>query len=64
MSQQSFRNIKATKRYLKEKDLLAVPYDKSVDICLMKRVSYEVKLSITIRTSHSNKKKCQAPCLP
>ena len=43
--QKSSRNIQMTKRYLKEKDLLAVPFDKGVGICLMKRTAYNEKLS-------------------
>ena len=34
-----------TKRYLKEHDLLAVPFDKGIGICIMKRSDYEEKLS-------------------
>ena len=33
-----------TKKYLKENDLLAVPYDKGAGICLMKRRTYEQKM--------------------
>ena len=43
--QKPSRHIQATKRYLKERDLLAVPFDKVVGICLMKREAYEEKLS-------------------
>ena len=43
--QVSNRNVQATKRYLKEKSLLAVPFDKGVGICVMKRQAYEDKLS-------------------
>ena len=34
-----------TKRYLREKDLLAVPFDKGNDICVMKRQTYISKLN-------------------
>ena len=34
-----------TKRYLREKDLLAVPFDKGAGICMMKRQTYISKLS-------------------
>ena len=33
-----------TKRYPKENDLLAVPYDKGTGICVMKRESYNEKM--------------------
>ena len=33
-----------TKKYLKEHNLLAVPFDKSIGICLMKSQAYENKL--------------------
>ena len=34
-----------TKRYLKEHDLLAIPFDKGIGMCIMKRSDYEEKLS-------------------
>ena len=37
-----------TKRYLKEHDLLAIPFDKGIGICLMKCKTYEEKLSSII----------------
>ena len=42
--QTSSRNIQMTKRYLKQKDLLAVPFDKGIGICLMKKETYNEKL--------------------
>ena len=33
-----------TQRYLKQNDLLAVPFDKGVGICLMKRDTYQRKM--------------------
>ena len=33
-----------TKRYLKEHDLLAIPFDKGIGICLMKSTTYNYKL--------------------
>ena len=44
-NQKSPRNISLTKRYLKEHDLLAIPFDKGVGVCLMKRKTYERKLN-------------------
>ena len=43
--QKSTRNIQLTKRYLKENNLLAVPFDKGVGVCLMKKDAYNEKLS-------------------
>ena len=43
--QKNSRNIQMTKKYLKDNDLLAVPFDKGVGICVMKRCDYEKKLS-------------------
>ena len=40
----SSRNIQLTKRYLKENDLVAVPFDKGIGICVMKRQDYHRKL--------------------
>ena len=42
--QKPSRNILLTKRYLKENDLLAVPFDKGIGICLMSKETYETKL--------------------
>ena len=47
--QKASNNIKATKRYLKEKELLAVPFDKGVGICLMKKGDYETKLDAILQ---------------
>ena len=38
------RHLKMTLKYLKTNDLVAVPFDKGVGICLMKRQDYEQKL--------------------
>ena len=38
-----------TKRYSKEKELLAVPFDKGVGICLMKKGDYETKLDAILQ---------------
>jgi len=39
------RNIAMTNKYLKENDLLAVPFDKGVGTCIMKRSVYNEKLT-------------------
>ena len=41
----SSRNIKLTKTYLQQNDLLAVPFDKGIGICLMKRDTYNSKMN-------------------
>ena len=41
----SSRNIMLTRRYLKENNLLAVPFDKGVGICLMKKETYHTKMN-------------------
>ena len=41
----SSRNIQMTKRYLMDNNLLAVPFDKGVGICLMKKEDYCSKLN-------------------
>ena len=43
------RNIECTKRYLKENNLLAVPFDKGIGICLMKKEDYHSKLDEILR---------------
>ena len=44
----SSRNILLTKKYLKEKDLLAIPFDKGIGICIMKRETYNSKTEAII----------------
>ena len=46
--QKSPRNIQMTKKYLKDHNLLVVPFDKGIGICLMKRV-YNNKLNDIIQ---------------
>ena len=38
------RNVMLTSRYLKENDLLAVPFDKGIGICIMSKETYRKKL--------------------
>ena len=40
----SSKNIQMTKKYLKDHDLLAVPFDKGIGICIMKREDYHSKM--------------------
>ena len=42
------RNITLTKQYLKENDLLAIPFDKGVGICLMHKNAYHDKMNAII----------------
>ena len=44
-SQRTPRHIIITKQYLREKDLLAVPFDKGSGICMMKSQTYTSKLN-------------------
>ena len=53
----SSRNIQKTKRYLKENDLLAVPFDKGIGICLMKREDYQKKLDDILKLPQFKKVK-------
>ena len=43
--QKTPRNISMTKAYLKKNDLVAVPFDKGVGICLMKKEQYHEKMN-------------------
>ena len=40
----SSKHIRMTKKYLKDHDLLAVPFDKGIGICLMKKDMYHSKM--------------------
>lgn len=43
--QKTPRNVQMTRKYLKENDLLAVPFDKGIGICLMKTDTYNENLT-------------------
>ena len=45
----SSRNVAMTSKYLKENDLVAVPFDKGVGICIMKRNMYNEKLNAILQ---------------
>ena len=47
----STRNVDMTKKYLKDNNLLAVPFDKGIGICIMKKEVYESKLDAIIDLS-------------
>ena len=44
----STRNIQMTKKYLKENNLLAIPFDKGIGICIMKKDTYNKKMETII----------------
>ena len=45
----SSKNIQMTKKYLKDHELLAVPFDKGVGICVMKQEDYHAKMDTIIQ---------------
>ena len=53
--QKSPRNLILTKKYLKEHELLAVPFDKGVGICLMKKSTYQNKMSDILKLDQFEK---------
>ena len=44
----SSRHIQLTKKYLKVENLLAIPFDKGIGICMMKKETYENKMNTII----------------
>ena len=44
-----------TKWYLKENNLLAVPFDKGIGICVMKKDAYHTKLNAILQLSQFEK---------
>ena len=54
-SQKPARNLTLTKRYIKENDLVAVPFDKGVGVCLMRRESYTKKMADILKLSQFEK---------
>ena len=53
------KNIMQTKKYLKDHDLLAIPFDKGIGICLMKKSAYHEKLNSIINLPQFNFKKIE-----
>ena len=55
------RNINMTRKYLKENNLLAVPFDKGIGICVMKTETYHKKMDDIIKLPQFEKieKKCK-----
>ena len=49
------RNVQLTRRYLKDNDLVAVPFDKGTDICVMKVNVYQEKLMNILKSSQFQK---------
>ena len=47
--QKSTRNITMTKKYLKDNNLLAIPFDKGIGICVMKKEEYSKKLNTILQ---------------
>ena len=45
----SSRNITLTKKYLKDNNLLAVPFDKGIGICVMSKEAYHTKLDAILQ---------------
>ena len=45
----SSKNIQRTKKYLKDHDLLAIPFDKGVGICIMKKETYHERMDDIIK---------------
>ena len=53
--QKTPKNLLMTKKYLKERGLLAIPFDKGIGICLMKRETYENKMSDLLKLDQFKK---------
>ena len=53
--QKTPRYLSMTKKYLKDKDLLAIPFDKGIGICLMKKETYEAKMSDLLELDYIKK---------
>ena len=47
--QKSTRKITMTKKYLKDNNLLAIPFDKGIWICVMKKEGYSKKLNTILQ---------------
>ena len=54
-NQKAPSNIMLTKKYLNKNNLLAVPFDKGVGICLMKKETYENKIDDILKLSQFEK---------
>ena len=55
--QKQSRNLTMTKRFLKENNLIAVPFDKGIGICVMKKEDYNKKLDTILQLPQFEKLK-------
>ena len=53
----SDKGVEKTRKYLKSNGLVAVPYDKAVGFCVMRKETYEKKLSETLDSNQFSKSK-------
>ena len=53
----SDKGVERARKYLKSNGLVAVPYDKGVDFCVMRKETYENKLSETLDSNQFSKSK-------
>ena len=53
----SDKSIEKARKYLKSNGLVAVPYDKCLGFCVMRKDTYEIKLSDTLDSNHFSKNK-------
>ena len=44
----SSKNLVLTKKYLKDNNLLAIPFDKGIGICVMTKQTYNTKMNTII----------------
>ena len=51
----SDKGVEKARKYLKSNGLVAVPYDKGVGFCVMRKDTYENKLSDTLDSNHFSK---------
>ena len=48
----SDKSVEKARKYLKDNGLLAVPFDKEVGFCVMKKETYEKKLKYSFRQNN------------
>ena len=51
------KGVEKTRKYLKSNGFVAVPYDKGVVFCVMRKDTYENKLSDTLNSNQFSKSK-------
>ena len=59
----SYKRVEKARKYLKDIGLLAVPFDKAVEFCVMKKETYEKKLKDLLQAEQFSERTNLTDCV-